>query len=144
LKYIITNVTSKGFEIMMDRSADSDIPFSWQAVAVKDPQTFGKDALENSASANTNTNTNTNVDANGSVSGATNSSPNPNTNAESGGFSNISTDNTDSSVGSSAVSGASDSNTEFSADQPALLPPDAVPPSSSPNPDGGTSPIIPK
>lgn len=47
VKYIITNVTAKGFEIKMDRAADSDIPFSWQAVAVKDPKTFTNDSAEN-------------------------------------------------------------------------------------------------
>ena len=51
VKYIITNVTTKGFEIKMDHSADSDIPFSWQAVAVRDPKTFGQDAAENLAPA---------------------------------------------------------------------------------------------
>ena len=37
VKYIITNVSKKGFEIMMDHKADSDIPFSWHALAVNDP-----------------------------------------------------------------------------------------------------------
>jgi len=49
VKYIISNVTTKGFEIKMDRTADSDVPFSWQAVAVKDPKTFGEDSAGNSA-----------------------------------------------------------------------------------------------
>jgi len=40
VKYIITNVTTKGFNIKIDNQAISDIPFSWQAVAVKDAKTF--------------------------------------------------------------------------------------------------------
>jgi len=43
VKYIITNVTTKGFTIRINQSAVSDIPFSWEAFAVKDAQTFGKD-----------------------------------------------------------------------------------------------------
>jgi hypothetical protein len=43
VKYIVTKVDKKGFEIMMDRRADSDIPFSWHAIAVKDPKTFKKE-----------------------------------------------------------------------------------------------------
>jgi len=46
VKYIITNVSKKGFEIMMDREADSDIPFSWHALAVDDP-TISKKKGEN-------------------------------------------------------------------------------------------------
>lgn len=42
VKYIITNVSKKGFEIMMDKKADSDIPFSWHALAVSDPTTSKK------------------------------------------------------------------------------------------------------
>ncbi|MCX6762846.1 MAG: hypothetical protein NT093_03650 [Candidatus Moranbacteria bacterium] len=42
VKYIITNVSKKGFEIMMDKKADSDIPFSWHALAVNDPTTSKK------------------------------------------------------------------------------------------------------
>lgn len=38
--FIITNVTSKGFEIKISQKAVSDIPFSWQAIAVKDAETF--------------------------------------------------------------------------------------------------------
>ncbi|MFA6285522.1 MAG: hypothetical protein WC643_03280 [Parcubacteria group bacterium] len=37
VKYIITNVSKKGFEIMMDKKADSEIPFSWHALAVNNP-----------------------------------------------------------------------------------------------------------
>jgi hypothetical protein len=37
VKYIITNVSKKSFEILMDRKADSDIPFSWHALSVNDP-----------------------------------------------------------------------------------------------------------
>lgn len=40
VKYIVTNVSKKGFEIMMVRKADSDIPFSWHALAVDNPKTF--------------------------------------------------------------------------------------------------------
>jgi hypothetical protein len=88
VKYIVTNVTTSGFEIKMDRAADSDIPFSWQAVAVKDPKTFGAQQNGNSA-----------VEAQ--------SSP---------------------STGNSAPAAG---NLEYSADQPAILPPDAAAPSSS-------------
>jgi len=42
VKYIITNVTKKSFQILMDRKADSDIPFSWHALAVNDPVTSKK------------------------------------------------------------------------------------------------------
>jgi len=42
VKYIITKVSKSGFEIMMDRKADSDIPFSWHALAVEKPKTFKK------------------------------------------------------------------------------------------------------
>lgn len=52
VKYIVANVTKKGFEIMMDRKADSDIPFSWHALAVKDPKISKKkgEILDSSAS----------------------------------------------------------------------------------------------
>jgi len=43
VKYIVTNVNSKGFEIIMDRPAESDIPFSWHALAVQNPKTFKKE-----------------------------------------------------------------------------------------------------
>ena len=42
VKYIIANVSTKSFEIMMDHKADSDIPFSWHALAVDDPATSKK------------------------------------------------------------------------------------------------------
>lgn len=42
VKYIITNVSKKSFEILMDHKADSDIPFSWHALAVNDPVTAEK------------------------------------------------------------------------------------------------------
>jgi hypothetical protein len=42
VKFIVTKTSQKGFEIMMDHIADSDIPFSWHALAVKDPETFKK------------------------------------------------------------------------------------------------------
>ena len=38
VKYVVTNVTTRGFEIKMDRQADSDIPFSWHALAINDPK----------------------------------------------------------------------------------------------------------
>jgi len=38
--YIITNVTTTGFEIKVAQKALSDIPFSWTAIAVKDAKTF--------------------------------------------------------------------------------------------------------
>lgn len=46
VKYIVTNVTPEGFEIMMDRKADSDIPFSWHALAVQDPKIFKKESKD--------------------------------------------------------------------------------------------------
>lgn len=42
VKYIITGVSRKSFEIKMDRKADSDIPFSWHALSVNDPATSKK------------------------------------------------------------------------------------------------------
>ena len=42
--FIITNVTTKGFEIKIAQPVVSDIPFSWTAIAVKDAKTF--DAAE--------------------------------------------------------------------------------------------------
>jgi hypothetical protein len=42
VRYIITNVSKKSFQIMMDRKADSDIPFSWHALAVNDAATAKK------------------------------------------------------------------------------------------------------
>jgi len=39
-RFIITNVTTKGFEIKVAQKALSDIPFSWTAIAVKDAKTF--------------------------------------------------------------------------------------------------------
>jgi hypothetical protein len=40
VKFIITNVTTKGFEIYINQQASSDINFSWQSLAVKDAKTF--------------------------------------------------------------------------------------------------------
>jgi hypothetical protein len=40
VKFIITNVTAKGFEIRTSQNALSDIPFAWQAMAVKDAKIF--------------------------------------------------------------------------------------------------------
>lgn len=57
VNFIITNVTEKGFEIKIGQKALSDIPFSWQAMAVKDAKTFAKDSAEpdnNNASASDN------------------------------------------------------------------------------------------
>lgn len=42
VEYIISKVSKKGFEIMMDRKADSDIPFSWHALAVSKPKIHKK------------------------------------------------------------------------------------------------------
>ena len=50
LKYVVTNVTPEGFEIMMDSKAFSDIPFSWHALAVKDPNVFKKEAKDRNSS----------------------------------------------------------------------------------------------
>lgn len=46
MKYVVTNVTPEGFEIMMDSKAFSDIPFSWHALAVQDPNIFKKEAKD--------------------------------------------------------------------------------------------------
>jgi len=40
VKFIITNVSTSGFEIKIDRDADADVPFSWQVIAVKDAKMF--------------------------------------------------------------------------------------------------------
>jgi len=53
VKMIITNVTTTGFEIRINQTALSDIPFSWQAIAVADARTFeslSAEALEEAAS----------------------------------------------------------------------------------------------
>jgi hypothetical protein len=42
VKYIITSVSKKGFQIMMNEEAFSDIPFSWHALAVDKPKTSKK------------------------------------------------------------------------------------------------------
>jgi len=39
VKFIITNVTEKGFEIRINQVAQSEIPFAWQAMTVRDVQT---------------------------------------------------------------------------------------------------------
>jgi hypothetical protein len=39
VKYLITNVTTKGFEIKINNLNDWEIPFAWQAVSVKDAKT---------------------------------------------------------------------------------------------------------
>jgi len=40
VKFIITDVTTKGFKIKVGQTALSDIPFSWQALAVNEMKTF--------------------------------------------------------------------------------------------------------
>jgi len=45
VKFIITNVTAKGFEIRVNQAALSDIPFSWQAMAVKDGKIFESESV---------------------------------------------------------------------------------------------------
>jgi hypothetical protein len=49
IKFIITNITQKGFEIRISEIASADIPFAWTAVSVKAPKTFFQEkvALEN-------------------------------------------------------------------------------------------------
>ncbi|MDR3558932.1 MAG: H-type lectin domain-containing protein, partial [Candidatus Pacebacteria bacterium] len=68
--FIITNVTTKGFEIRINQKAIYDIPFSWTAIAVKDVKTFdASDNTDTPVSADgsqvvpTGTNTNTNPTA---------------------------------------------------------------------------------
>ena len=39
VKYLITNITTKGFEIKVSSVNDWEIPFAWQAVSVKDART---------------------------------------------------------------------------------------------------------
>lgn len=46
VKYIITNITTKGFEIRIDQEAASDVRFSWQVLAVKDAKTFESKTAE--------------------------------------------------------------------------------------------------
>jgi 6-phosphogluconolactonase (cycloisomerase 2 family) len=45
VQFVITNVTTKGFEIRINQLAIGDIPFSWQAIAVKDAKTFASQEL---------------------------------------------------------------------------------------------------
>jgi hypothetical protein len=40
VKFVITNVTTKGLQIRIGQKAISDIPFSWNAIAIKDAKTF--------------------------------------------------------------------------------------------------------
>ncbi len=40
LRYLVSNVSTEGFTIVMDKSMTVDVPFSWIALAVKDPKTF--------------------------------------------------------------------------------------------------------
>ena len=49
IKFIITNVTTKGFEIRISQKAFSEIPFSWQAIAINDPKTFSQKVADNDA-----------------------------------------------------------------------------------------------
>ena len=42
--YIITNVTTKGFEIRINQAALIDVRFAWQALAVKEPKVFGEES----------------------------------------------------------------------------------------------------
>ncbi len=42
VRFIVTKVSKTEFEIMMDRIADSDIPFSWHALAVEEPKVHKK------------------------------------------------------------------------------------------------------
>lgn len=46
VKYIITKVTKEGFEIRVERKADSDIPFAWSAWAVKDAKVFASEKVK--------------------------------------------------------------------------------------------------
>jgi hypothetical protein len=64
VKYVITNVTTKGFQIKIENSMDWDIPFSWQAVSVKDPKTFGEGDDSADSGGNTTSATNTDADLN--------------------------------------------------------------------------------
>ncbi len=40
IKYAITNLTSKGFTLTINKTSDSDIHFSWMALAIKNAKTF--------------------------------------------------------------------------------------------------------
>ncbi len=40
ISYIVTKRTTQGFTILLNKSADEDISFSWTALIVDDPQTF--------------------------------------------------------------------------------------------------------
>jgi hypothetical protein len=47
VRYLITNVTSSGFELKVGNGYDVDLPFSWQAVSVKDPKIAGEKNVQN-------------------------------------------------------------------------------------------------
>lgn len=40
VKFIVTDVNTKGFEIRLDKKAELNFPFSWNVASVKDAQTF--------------------------------------------------------------------------------------------------------
>ncbi len=84
VKYVVTNVTSGSFEIMMDRKADSDIPFSWHTLAVRDPKIFKKEAKKESADNSQNKDSGFSVDnslpASGSFSGVAQQGDGPSVN----------------------------------------------------------------
>ncbi len=49
VRYIITHVTTTGFEIRIAEGAQMDVPFSWQAIAVKDAKTSEESSLGGAA-----------------------------------------------------------------------------------------------
>jgi hypothetical protein len=98
VKYIVTNVSKKGFEIMMGSQAFSDIPFSWHALAVNDPKTFknsGGSSKSGTASGSDSSNTSAAVSPTGSGNNS-NSSIGP-------GPAAVSQSETSSSPGNSSV-----------------------------------------
>ncbi len=46
IHYVVTNISTKGFEILLDKSASNNVYFSWQAVSVDNPKTVTSDGKE--------------------------------------------------------------------------------------------------
>lgn len=44
IRFIVSRVTTKGFSIVLNSAANSEVPFSWTAFAVKDAKTFTSNA----------------------------------------------------------------------------------------------------
>ena len=46
VSFIVSRRSTKGFSIILDKKADSDITFSWSALSIKDPHVFESRAIE--------------------------------------------------------------------------------------------------